>query len=71
MYDFLEVFNEEFMDEGVKHMKIHMHETLVGVVKNHDCHVFSIRKRVEMKLIFGPLKTVKKCIPYRPFAQIR
>ena len=59
------------MDEGVKNMKIHMHETLVGVVKNNDFHVFSIRKRAEMKWIFGPLKTAKKCIPYRPFAQIR
>ncbi len=65
------VFNEELMDEGVKNMKIHMHETLVGVVKNNDFHIFSIRKRAEMKWIFGPLKTVKKCIPYRPFAQIQ
>ncbi len=53
------VFNEELMDEGVKSMKIHMHETLVGVVKNHDFHIFSIRKRAEMKWIFGPLKTEK------------
>ena len=59
------------MDEGVKNMKIHMHETLVGVVKNNDFHDFSIRKRAEMKWIFGPLETAKKCIPYRPFAQIR
>ncbi len=47
-YHLLMVFNEEILGEGVKIMKMHWHETLVGVVENNAFHVFSIETTSEI-----------------------
>ncbi len=42
------VFNEQLVGEGVKIMKIDCHETIVGVLKNNEFHVFSTQQTTEI-----------------------